>query len=512
MGQKMYQFSTLYVFNLRGNQRTSGDLSRREGGKIFGSGSRTPIAITILVKKPQKADEKAKIFYHDIGDYLTREDKLNKIKAFGSILSPEMELSSITPSKDSDWINKRSDIFESFIPLSSKQQVCLFDFCSLGITTNRDQWIYNYSFRQLECNMRAMVDYCNATSGQSTQMQNLGNSGIDCSTINLSRGLKKVLARKYNHTYNQKYLRDAIFRPFIKQHHYFYKDFNECLSQIQKLFPTPQSKNLVICTSSLGSKSFSTLILKYIPDLHVLESGTQCFPLYYYELNQAQAGLYEKHKDSEYTRHEGISDFALETAQALYGKKINKEDIFYYIYGLLHSPEYRTRFKADLTKMLPRVAFVEDAKAFKAIVNIGKKLADLHLNYETAEPYKNVIVTIEEPIYTVEQMRFAKIKDEKGKTIDDKRTIIVNRYIKIEEIPLQAYEYVVNGKSPLEWALERYSYTVDKKSGITNDPNAWGNEHNDPQYILNLLLRLITVSVETVKLVAKLPKLDFIKD
>lgn len=249
-----------------------------------------------------------------------------------------------------------------------------------------------------------------------------------------------------------------------------------------------------------------------IPDLHILESGTQCFPLYYYEVNQAQAGLYETQKDSEYIRHEGISGFALETAQALYGKKVSKEDIFYYIYGLLHSSEYRERFKADLTKMLPRIAFMEDAKAFKTIVKIGEKLADLHLNYETAEPYKNVIVTIEEPIYTVEQMRFAKVKDEKGKTVDDKRTIIVNSYIKIEEIPLQAYEYVVNGKSPLEWALERYSYTVDKKSGITNDPNAWGNEHNNPQYILNLLLKLITVSVETVNLVAKLPKLDFIKD
>jgi len=254
------------------------------------------------------------------------------------------------------------------------------------------------------------------------------------------------------------------------------------------------------------------LIANEIPDLHVLESGTQCFPLYYYEVNQTQAGLYETQKDSEYIRHEGISDFALETAQVLYGKKVSKEDIFYYIYGLLHSSEYRERFKADLTKMLPRVAFVEDVKAFKAIVKIGEKLADLHLNYETAEPYKNVIVTVEQPIYTVEQMRFARIKDKKGKTVDDKRTIIVNRYIKIEEIPLQAYEYIVNGKSPLEWALERYSYTVDKKSGITNDPNAWGNEHNNPQYILYLLLKLITVSVETVNLVAKLPKLDFIKD
>ena len=494
---------------MRGNQRTSGDLSKREGGKIFGSGSRTPIAITILVKKPQKGDEKAKIFYHDIGDYLTREDKLKKIKDFGSILSPEMELSSITPSKDSDWINKRSDIFETFVSLGNKAdklEKTIFNPCySCGVKTNRDAWVYNFSDRELENNVSSMIDFYN-------KQVRTGVSQSDPSKISWSRGLMNDFLKKKIHKFEYNAIRLACYRPFTKQHYYFDRNFNDMLYQMGKLFPDPQSKNLVICVSGIGSKTFSALMANSIPDLHILESGTQCFPLYYYEVNQAQAGLYESQKDSEYIRHDAISDFALESAQALYGKKVSKEDIFYYIYGLLHSPEYRARFKADLTKMLPRIAFVEDIKAFKAIVKIGEKLADLHLNYETIEPYQNVIVTIEEPIYTVEQMCFARRKDEKGKTIDDKRTIIVNSHIKLEEIPLQAYEYVVNGKSPLELALERYSYTVDKKSGITNDPNAWGNEHNDPQYILNLLLRLITVSVETVNLVAKLPKLDFIKD
>ena len=503
------EFSTLYVFNLRGNQRTSGDLSRREGGKIFGSGSRTPIAITILVKKPQKGDEKAKIFYHDIGDYLTREDKLNKIKDFGSILSPEMELSSITPSKDHDWINKKDDLFQTFIPLGDKKneevKTIFVPFYSRGCASARDAWCYNFSKLELGHNISSMIDFYN-------KQVRTGVSQSDPSKISWSRGLMNDFLKKKIHKFEYNAIRLACYRPFTKQHYYFDRNFNDMLYQMGKLFPDPQSKNLVICVSGIGSKTFSALMANCIPDLHILESGTQCFPLYYYEVNQAQAGLYDSQRDSEYTRRDAISDFALESAQALYGKKVSKEDIFYYIYGLLHSSEYRERFKADLTKMLPRIAFVEDAKAFKAIVNIGKKLADLHLNYETAEPYKNVIVTIEEPIYTVEQMRFAKVKDEKGKTVDDKRTIIVNSYIKIEEIPLQAYEYVVNGKSPLEWALERYSYTVDKKSGITNDPNAWGNEHNNPQYILNLLLKLITVSVETVNLVAKLPKLDFIKD
>ena len=494
---------------MRGNQRTSGDLSRREGGKIFGSGSRTPIAITILVKKPQKGDEKAKIFYHDIGDYLTREDKLNKIKAFGSILSPEMGLSSITPSKDSDWINKKDQLFETFVPLGDKNnkdnRTIFSPNYSLGCASARDPWCYSFSKISLEQHMSKLVNFYNKCALE-------GIIQTDSSNISWSRGLIDDCMKQKKHKYDPICIRKSLYRPFVKQHYYFNRSFNGMVYRMASLFPNPQLKNLVICTPSIGANSFSVLIANEMPDLHVLESGTQCFPLYYYELNQAQTGLYETQKDSEYVRYDGISDFALETAQALYGKKISKEDIFYYIYGLLHSPEYRERFKADLTKMLPRIAFVEDAKTFKAIVKIGEKLADLHLNYETIEPYQNVIVTIEKPIYTVEQMRFARRKDEKGKTVDDKRTIIVNRYIKIEEIPLQAYEYVVNGKSPLEWALERYSYTVDKKSGITNDPNAWGNEHNDPQYILNLLLRLITVSVETVNLVAKLPKLDFIKD
>ena len=506
------EFSTLYVFNLRGNCRTSGTLRKEEGGNVFGLGSRTPIALTLLVKKPSTEQQKAKIYYYEIGSFLTKEQKLAELKRLGSVLNEQLQLASITPSKDHDWINKKDDLFQTFIPLGDKKneevKTIFVPFYSLGCATARDVWCYNFSSNELAKNMESMIKYYN----ESVQQTKNTYFEYDSTRISWSHGLKEKASKNISIRYDPKCITYSIYRPFCKEFFFYYKPVIQRTYQISKIFSNPQLKNLVICTPSIGANSFSVLIANEIPDLHVLESGTQCFPLYYYEVNQTQAGLYETQKDSEYIRHEGISDFALETAQVLYGKKVSKEDIFYYIYGLLHSSEYRERFKADLTKMLPRVAFVEDVKAFKAIVKIGEKLADLHLNYETAEPYKNVIVTVEQPIYTVEQMRFARIKDKKGKTVDDKRTIIVNRYIKIEEIPLQAYEYIVNGKSPLEWALERYSYTVDKKSGITNDPNAWGNEHNNPQYILYLLLKLITVSVETVNLVAKLPKLDFIKD
>ena len=506
---------------MRGNCRTSGTLRKEEGGNVFGLGSRTPIALTLLVKKPSAEQQKAKIYYYEIGSFLTKEQKLAELKRLGSVLNKQLQLSSITPSDDHDWINKKDDLFQTFASIVSLKKYdalshSFFIVNTRGLETSRDHIVYNSSKLQLVCNVKKMIALYNArrellfNKCADAQAENYVND--EKSEVVWTRGTKNNLQRNLKYEFSDSDCRVAIYRPYFKQHVYFSKQCNEYTNQWPKLFPNPQSKNLVICVPGVGAnKGFSVLITDCIPDVQLLYNG-QCFPLYYYEVNQAQAGLYETQKDSENVRHEGISDFALETAQALYGKKISKEDIFYYIYGLLHSPEYRERFKADLTKMLPRVAFVEEAKAFKTIVKIGEKLADLHLNYETVEPYKNVIVTIDQPIYTVEQMRFAKIKDEKGKTVDDKRTIIVNRYIKIEEIPLQAYEYVVNGKSPLEWALERYSYTVDKKSGITNDPNAWGNEHNDPKYILNLLLKLITVSVETVNLVAKLPKLDFIKD
>ena len=226
--------------------------------------------------------------------------------------------------------------------------------------------------------------------------------------------------------------------------------------------------------------------------------------MYYYEkVAENTASLFAPKKTiNGYARHDAITDFILSECRAKYGPKVTKDDIFYYVYGLLHSEDYKKAFADDLKKSLPRLPLVDGPEVFRAFSKAGRDLADLHLGYETVKPYDKVKVTGEElGDFTVEKMRFA------GKA--DKSTIVYNHAVTIGGIPPEAYEYVVNGRSAVEWLMDRYRVTVDKDSGIKNDPNDWAAEHDQPRYILDLLLRIITVSLETMKIVRGLPKLDF---
>jgi predicted helicase len=252
----------------------------------------------------------------------------------------------------------------------------------------------------------------------------------------------------------------------------------------------------------LSINSFSVLIIDSISD-YSLVSGNQCFPLYYYEENTSkQKSMFDEDNKSDYIRRDAISDFILERAKKIYGKNVTKEDIFYYVYGFLHSNEYRETFANDLKKMLPRLPLLEEVKDFWAFSNAGRKLADLHLNYETVAPFEDTKVSGDDgKFYTVDKMRFPK-KDQKD-------TIIYNSKITISNIPAKAYEYVVNGKSAIEWIMERYQVSTHKESGITNNPNDWANETGNPRYILDLLLSVINVSMQTVEIVNSLPKVDF---
>ena len=505
--------TTILVFNLRGNCRTSGEMRRKEGGNVFGLGSRTPIAITILVKRPDKTGQ-ASIFYHDIGNYIPQHDKLKLIKELGSICNPAMELSLITPNQDYDWINQRDSLLQSFIPLEpekkfSNSEHSIFVVNSNGFKTNRDLWIYNSSLESLQKRVQSMIIfYNNQRIAYSTHSDIKVEDFVDPNPkmISWTRSLRNYVARnlKINHD-NTKYS-ISIYRPFFKQHVYTQSYLIECKGQWDFIFPVPQTNNLTICVSGIGSKSFSTLITNSIPDLHILESGSQCFPLYYYEKQEErQLGLFDNPEEG-YIKRDGITDFALQRAREMYSPKTTKEDVFYYVYGLLHSPDYRNRFASDLTKMLPRIPFVEEVPAFQKIMRIGRKLAELHLNYETVPSWPDLRVKGNKDNLRVVKMRFGK----DGKQ-DDKRVIWLNDSLRVENIPLQAYEYVVNGKSALEWLMERYAVTTNDASGIVNDANAWGMEHNNPRYILDLMCSIVTVSMETLKLVSELPKLDFDK-
>lgn len=294
---------------------------------------------------------------------------------------------------------------------------------------------------------------------------------------------------------------------------YFDDDLNQERYQLPRLFPTPNHRNLVICVSGVGaSKDFSALITDLIPCLDMVEKS-QCFPLYWYDDSTADiADLFSTQQSDadRYVRRDGVTDWILSTARKQYGSRVTKEDIFYYVYGILHAPDYRTTFAADLKKSLPRLPLVESPDDFWAFSRAGRDLVELHLGYERVEPYAGCRIRLAPSMrgddtvdYRVEKMRFGKAD---GKTVD-KSVIHYNAGITIESIPLEAYDYVVNGKSAIEWVMERYVVKTDPASQITNDPNDWCREHDDPKYIYNLLLRLITVSLETMKIVRTLPKL-----
>ena len=515
------EFSSIYVFNLRGNQRTSGELSRKEGGKIFGSGSRTPIAITILVKKPNVVEGKAKIYYHDIGDYLSREDKLRIIKDFGSVANSAMGWNVLEPNEHGDWINRRNEDFSTYIPLAPEKKFdnkpkSFFTTYSLGIATARDAWVYNHSKIKLFNNVSETIDFYNKQRIDFKDVE--GNVEIvdfidrNPEKISWNDSLIKDCGSNKEIRYSDENKRIGFYRPFTKTNVYYDKMLIQRPYQTPRLFPTPSHTNIVICVSGIGAqKPFSSLISNILPDLQVVDKA-QCFPLYWYEDAMPDtfnlfSQLEEQNEKDKYIRKDGISDWILRECKQRYGNKITKEDIFYYVYGLLHSNEYRITFEADLKKMLPRLPLVDTPKLFMTYSQAGRLLADLHLNYETAEPYEDVTVkmTSDNPSYEVEKMRFGKLDSKTA----DKSVIYYNHQITISDIPLKAYDYVVNGKSAIEWIMERYQITTDKKSGIVNNPNDWSREHGDKKYIFNLLLRIITVSLDTMQIVNSLPKLKF---
>lgn len=517
------EFSSIYVLNLRGNQRTSGELSRKEGGKIFGSGSRTPITITFLVKNPNKQG-KATIHYHDIGDYLTREQKLKMVKEFRSV--SKIEWNVIKPNDKNDWINPRDGIFDTLIPLVGEGKKSdgksFFSVNSMGIVTSRDSWCYNSSRSDLITNIQSSIHYYNSEVERYKKAKALDPSieattfiNYDSTKFSWDRRQKvSDLPKGVLYNFVPESVRLMSYRPYFKQYGYFNRQLNNCLYQMSSLLPEQSTDNLLICVSCAGtSKGLTAIITPNMPDLHFI-GDTQCFPLYWYEENKnKQKTLFDAETGEDYIRRDGITDWILKEVRSRYGgaRNITKEMIFYYVYGLLHSPDYRQRFAADLKKSLPRIPIVERVEDFMDFYRYGKKLADLHLNYEDVPPYDGVEVVGDRQLTgTDADYDYFRVVDKlRFKSKQDKSTIIYNGNIQINNIPAKAYEYVVNGKSAIEWIVERYCVSQDKKSLIRNDANDWAKEHGKPRYILDLLLSVINVSVQTVDIVNSLPKLKF---
>ncbi|MDE0425042.1 MAG: DEAD/DEAH box helicase family protein [Candidatus Poribacteria bacterium] len=502
------EFSSIHVLNLRGNQRTQGEVSRREGGKVFGSGSRAPVAITILVKNPNATHKGCKIQYRDIGDYLTREEKLDTLHEAIS-MKGFSDWQIIIPNEYHDWIGQRSKVFQKFYPMGSmearagKADNAIFGLYSRGLATGKDTYIYNFSRDTCTENAERM------TEGYLNALQERENNPIitveevvrrHTSGIKWDRELENNLRRRKMPRFESGYIRKVAYRPFVATNCYADYTFVQMKYQLDRIFPDNSSENHVICVPGLGSKKpFSALITDTMPDLG-FNNASQCFPRYQYPkpVDTSDATGTFDGIDEAPDRIDNISNTALHAFREHYRDDvITKDDIFDYVYGVLHAPSYREQFANDLSKMIPRIPYAPD---FHAFAEAGVALAELHLNYETCEQYPLECIFSHQgepqPIHfrlTEKAMRFT---DKETKT-----TLVINEHVRLSGIPEAAHRYVVNGRTPLEWFIDRYKITTDKDSGIVNDPNGW---FADPRDLVAAIERIVYVSVESALIIDNL--------
>lgn len=466
------EFNHLYIFNLRGNQRTQGEQSRKEGGKIFGSGSRTPVAISILVKD---GSGKHEIFYKDIGDYLSRDEKLAIIKNTASI--ENIGRVELQPDGNNDWINQRNPNFQNYISLNK-----VFYNFALGTQTGRDSWISGFSKRMVQKNTEKLIQNYNdelkklqINNGELKKIKEIVDKNPK--NIKWTRKLYNLASKDIELSYIPCHLKLCMYRPFTKKYMYYDTDLNDNPGAFKTY-----NDILQIYVSKGNGKEFSTVVTDLLPEYGLIGSG-RGFNLY--SPVEKQTIFREKYKYN-------LTGLA----------SLSPKDTFAYIYALLNSFDYRNNYINDLKKDLPRIPIVKNKEKY---VEIGKELMKLHLNYEEVPTYEKVNIKYQgTPDYKVKKIKFAKKRNSEGKLEKDKSTIVFNDSITIENIPEKAYEYVVNGRSAIEWIMDQYQVKTDKKSGITDDPNDFSD---DPKYIFNLLLSIINVSVQTVDLINQLPKL-----
>lgn len=540
------EFSQIFVFNLRGGVRGKmGDAAKREGGNVFPI--MTGVAITVLVKDPEHSGT-ADIFYAEAEDYATRQEKLDQIAAYGSIegISGADAFRSITPNQHGDWISTRDERFATFQEIGNKAlkgkeaTPAIFRQYSNGLKTNRDAWCYNFSREAVASNMRRMIDNYNAAVEAGTTAEAINT---DSTQINWNRQLIRDLVSRKHHKFDADLIRSGIYRPFCAQSVYFAREMNDMIYQLPQFLPTASHRNLTIAVEDDSRKELTSLMTDLLPDLHTMGT-TQTFPLYTWEpissASNNELDLFSLDAEEEttqtdeavctsaldftrpigeqipvllngYRRVDNITDATLASYREHYGDaEITKEDIFFYVYALLHHPEYRERYADDLKKMLPHIPRVA---GFHTYASVGRELADLHVNYERVEPYPSVqeeasLHAPEDPWkrYRIgeRKMRFPKL----GRRDKDFTRLEYNDYVTLTGIPAQAQGYSISGRSPLEWIIDRYHVKTDKASGIVNDPNNFLRERGRPDAVVDLIKRLVTVSMRTQELLATLPALE----
>jgi predicted helicase len=504
------EFSSIYVFNLRGNARTAGILRQKEKGNVFGSGGRTTIAVFLLVRT-RGNNGPATIHYRDIGDYLTREDKL-AIVADSTLDSVPWR--QITPNTHGDWINQRDEDYLTYPILGDNKgvepQAAAFQLYSRGLATARDSWVYNTSLPALQQNVARSIDFYN------NEVDRAGRPGfspdLDPTKLSWNRADKTNVQRGRKIEHRGSAYREGLYRPFNRSNVYFDRAYNDMVYRLERIFPTAAHDNFGFWLVGTGSAvPFTAISSRVIPDLHVAGAGSggNFFPRYRWDPlpdGELDLGLDGDMVDG-YRRIDNITDEFHRLMCERYGAEVTKDDVFFFLYGLLHSPEYRERYAGELKQMLARVPHVPTG-AFAAFTLAGRELFTLHADYEDAELYPLQVVGGEQPpmgceaaYYRIEKIRFPSGK----KASDAPDTLILNTNLTVTGIPEEAYRYQLGSRSAIEWIMRQYQVDTDKASGIVNDPNQWGLERGNPRYILDLLQKVINVSVRTIEIVDRLP-------
>ena len=534
------EFHHLYVVNLRGNQRTAGDVSRREGGKIFDSGSRAGVAIMLLVKQAGPVPRSgAALHYLDIGDYLTRDQKLERLAGSFNVGNQgpslrDLDWIELIPNDHGDWINQRSVSFSSHLnTVAESGKPGVFAQRALGLATGRDAWNYNSSRKALDANVDRMIGAFNsAADDYDASVSPVGGTlaertkavaaaiAKDPHRFSWSRGSFADVARGARYSSSDRAPRISTYRPFHRRWAETGRRLNGSVSLLPRIFPGEQSANRAITVTIPGSRTpFAALMVRDVPDLHVWPDGTVCFQQYTYPVQPEESGVVSLFdvtgQDADGSLRHNVTDEAIGRYQSL-DRSIEKDDVFFYVYGILHSPDYRSAFAADLKKLLPRIPEVSTSADFWIVSRAGRELASLHTEYEAVEVWPQVTFkyaagfdAAHPDAYRVFKMKHPKVIDQaSGTKVDDHTRVVYNDWITVENIPERAYGYELGSRTAIGWVMESWRVRTDKASGIVNDPNDWAIEHDDPTYILDLVGRVVTVSMRTMDIVESLPPLD----
>uniref|UniRef100_UPI0035620F36 type ISP restriction/modification enzyme n=1 Tax=Gemmatimonas sp. TaxID=1962908 RepID=UPI0035620F36 len=534
------EFDHIYVLNLRGNARTSGSQRRKEGANVFDAGSRNVVAITILVRKPNRdrSGRTTTVRYRDVGDYLTRGEKLATVEK-AEIADPWI---AIEPNEHGDWIRLRNPRFNELVPLSGDNGV--FITTPPGIVTNRDSWVFQSSLKQLSRDVERMINYYNLEVLRLAELPELQAAESSSAAFEVVRDSARQVPSEFSWNYtdferaargelsalDSSMLRDGLFRPFFRTHLAFDSSLARTVGRVPQLFPNLQTANTCIAYVGTSSKSpFGVIGTRWIPSVHLINSDATGllarwrFPEASNEMSLLDIG----DRADEHGRVSNLRRTAVARFRHALGGDVTDDDVFHYVYGVLHSPEFRSEFEVNLKKEAPRVPLVNDRAAFEAFVAAGAELMELHIGFDDVDAYPLVEewldgVGPDHPDFDTDRllvgsrkMKYPKVTDADadsethGIKVADKSRLVYNDYLTLSGIPERAHEYVLGTRSGVDWIIDRWYVKTDRASGIVNDVNQWGLEQGESHYIIDLIKRVVTVSIRTVEIVDSLPELRF---